>query len=193
MSNVNLVGLQPTNDDIEAKSIEDNLKHQFYENLKLAIKWNRIDLAKSDIFTGEEDFRPSELIDLMEMALIQNKPEFVELLLENGVSLRKEFLTAARLFNLYNSKIVRVFFYFIFSTLFIKEYIFKKIRTLEKKAPLFQLFDKRDSRLHPITFSDIKVALKEKFFDSSEPCFLPKTNFYQVNLFYLYTVNLAFK
>lgn len=97
----------------------NNLKHQFYENLKLAIKWNRIDLAKSDIFTGEEDFRPSELIDLMEMALIQNKPEFVELLLENGVSLRKEFLTATRLFNLYNSKIVREFFYFIFLTLFI--------------------------------------------------------------------------
>jgi hypothetical protein len=38
----------------------------------------------------------------MEMALIQNKPKFVELLLENGLNL-KSFLTIKRLYFLYNS------------------------------------------------------------------------------------------
>ena len=66
------------------------------------MKWNRIDLAKSDIFTGEETFKPEQLLNLMEMALIENKPEFVELLLENGVNL-KTFLKTRRLYYLYNS------------------------------------------------------------------------------------------
>jgi hypothetical protein len=39
-------------------------------------------LAKSDIFTGEEKFEPNQLDNLMELALIENKPNFVELLLE---------------------------------------------------------------------------------------------------------------
>jgi hypothetical protein len=43
-----------------------------------------------------------ELNILMEMALVQNKPEFVELLLENGLNL-KSFLTIRRLCFLYNS------------------------------------------------------------------------------------------
>ena len=68
----------------------------------MALKWNRIDLAKTDIFTGEETFKSEQLMNLMEMALIENKPEFVELLLENGVNL-KAFLKTRRLYYLYNS------------------------------------------------------------------------------------------
>lgn len=45
----------------------------------------------------------SELNTLMEMALLQNKPKFVELLLENGANLRS-FLTIKRLLFLYNSQ-----------------------------------------------------------------------------------------
>ena len=58
--------------------------------------------AKSDIFTGEEMFEPIQLENLMELALIENKPNFVELLLENGLNL-KSFLTQRRLIFLYNS------------------------------------------------------------------------------------------
>lgn len=46
----------------------------------------------------------------MELALLQNKPEFVELLLENGVNLNS-FLKIRRLYFLYNSYIVKTFFY----------------------------------------------------------------------------------
>jgi hypothetical protein len=77
-------------------------KNKYYENLKLALQWNRSDIAKTDIFTGEEEFKSYQLAHLMEMALIQNKPKFVELLLENGLNL-KSFLTVRRLCFLYNS------------------------------------------------------------------------------------------
>ena len=85
-------------------------KNKYYENLKLALQWNRDDIAKTDIFTGEEDFKPYQLSNLMEMALIQNKPKFVELLLENGLNL-KSFLTVKRLYFLYNSHKVNIFIY----------------------------------------------------------------------------------
>lgn len=81
--------------------------------MKLALQWNRDDIAKSDIFTGEEEFKSHQLANLMEMALLQNKPRFVELLLENGLNL-KSFLTIRRLCFLYNSFKVPI----IYSTLF---------------------------------------------------------------------------
>lgn len=71
--------------------------------MKLALQWNRDDIAKTDIFTGEEEFKPHQLANLMEIALLQNKPKFVELLLENGLNL-KSFLSAKRLLFLYNSQ-----------------------------------------------------------------------------------------
>ena len=75
--------------------------------MKLALYWNRIDIAKSDIFTGEEIFDSTQLSKLLEIALIDDKPEFVKLLLENGTSL-ESFLTYGRLYYLYNAKSVRI-------------------------------------------------------------------------------------
>jgi hypothetical protein len=77
-------------------------KMRYYRNLKLALHWNRDDIAKDEIFTGEEDFTSHQLNRLMELALLDNKPKFVELLLENGLNL-KDFLTVKRLLFLYNS------------------------------------------------------------------------------------------
>ena len=80
----------------------------------LALKWNRIDMAmKNELFSGE--YRPSqaELSKLLEIALIENKPEFVKLLLENGTNL-KTFLTYGRLYYLYNSSKVNFWVQLIF-------------------------------------------------------------------------------
>ena len=74
----------------------------------MAIQWNSVDIAKSDIFTGEEEFKPNQLNNLMEIALVENKPKFVKLLLENGLNL-KTFLTYRRLIFLYNSQKVNIF------------------------------------------------------------------------------------
>uniref|UniRef100_A0A3Q3KGY4 Transient receptor potential cation channel, subfamily M, member 2 n=1 Tax=Mastacembelus armatus TaxID=205130 RepID=A0A3Q3KGY4_9TELE len=59
--------------------------------LELAIAWNRVDIAETEIFTEDSQWESSELHWAMFSALVGNKPEFVRLLLENGVSLR-EFL-----------------------------------------------------------------------------------------------------
>jgi hypothetical protein len=90
----------------------------------------------------------------MEMALIQNKPEFVELLLENGLNL-KSFLTVRRLYFLYNST---------------------KIKSDAKKAPLFQLYKKKYSPKNGpliITFKGILKFLKDYLFEDFNPNFLP--------------------
>jgi len=61
---------------------------QYYENLKLSLQWNRVDIAKSEIFTGEEEFTDSQRTHLL------------------GINL-KTFLSKRRLYYLYNSQIVR--------------------------------------------------------------------------------------
>lgn len=128
-------------------------KNQDFENLKLALQWNRDDIAKTDIFTGEEEFKQHQIASLMEMALLQNKPKFVELLLENGLNL-KSFLTVKRLLFLYNSQ---------------------KMRFLAKKAPLFQLFRKKylpDKNRLIITGEGLKKFLKDYLFEDFKPHFL---------------------
>ena len=85
-------------------------KNESFENLRLALQWNRIDIAKSDIFNGEEKFTSEQLFKLLEIALVEDKPEFVALLIENGVFL-EQFLTYGRLYYLYNSfKVIFVLF-----------------------------------------------------------------------------------
>uniref|UniRef100_A0A669CAS4 Transient receptor potential cation channel, subfamily M, member 2 n=1 Tax=Oreochromis niloticus TaxID=8128 RepID=A0A669CAS4_ORENI len=56
--------------------------------LELAINWNRVDIAETEIFTEESQWKSSDLHWAMFSALAGNKPQFVSLLLENGVSLR---------------------------------------------------------------------------------------------------------
>uniref|UniRef100_A0A8D3ADL1 Transient receptor potential cation channel, subfamily M, member 2 n=1 Tax=Scophthalmus maximus TaxID=52904 RepID=A0A8D3ADL1_SCOMX len=55
--------------------------------LELAIAWNRVDIAESEIFTEESQWKSSDLHWAMFSALVGHKPQFVRLLLENGVSL----------------------------------------------------------------------------------------------------------
>ncbi|KAM4626692.1 transient receptor potential cation channel subfamily M member 2 [Discoglossus pictus] len=80
--------------------------HQGHENwdhqLKLAVAWNRVDIARSEIFTDEHQWKPSDLHPVMTAALIGNKPDFVNLFLEHGVCLR-EYATQEVLINLYNN------------------------------------------------------------------------------------------
>lgn len=68
--------------------------------LNLALAWNRIDVAKSEIFTDETHWTTESLRDPMLAALLDDKTEFVELFLRNGLSMR-EFLTPQILCQLY--------------------------------------------------------------------------------------------
>ncbi|XP_078660979.1 transient receptor potential cation channel subfamily M member-like 2 isoform X2 [Branchiostoma floridae x Branchiostoma belcheri] len=76
---------------------KDDYQHQ----LKLALAWNRSDIAETDIFTADRRWKQEELEDLMYSAILEDKVNFVKLFLENGVSL-KDFLTVRRLQKLYS-------------------------------------------------------------------------------------------
>ncbi|RVE58090.1 hypothetical protein OJAV_G00205850 [Oryzias javanicus] len=52
--------------------------------LELAIAWNRVDIAKTEIFTEESLWSSADLHQAMFSALVGNKPQFVRLLLENA-------------------------------------------------------------------------------------------------------------
>ncbi|XP_052253945.1 transient receptor potential cation channel subfamily M member-like 2 isoform X3 [Dreissena polymorpha] len=76
-------------------------KNQVMDQLRLALAWNRIDVAKSDIFTDDKQWPTGRLDDVMFSAIQLNRVDFIELFLDHGVSL-KEFLTKKRLLQLYN-------------------------------------------------------------------------------------------
>jgi hypothetical protein len=81
----------------------------------------------------------------MQIALIENKPEFVELLLENGVDLNS-YLKTRNLYYLYNSHyvIIKSFNLYLQNNLTLFQFI--KIKTIEKKSPLFQFYKKKISK-----------------------------------------------
>ncbi|XP_075054579.1 transient receptor potential cation channel subfamily M member 2-like [Mixophyes fleayi] len=72
------------------------------EQLKLAVSWNRTDIAETQIFTEAWTWKPSDLYPYLKVSLIEDKPAFVRLFLEHGVSL-SEFLTWDMLTYLYNN------------------------------------------------------------------------------------------
>uniref|UniRef100_A0A4W6G5S7 Transient receptor potential melastatin 4b3 n=1 Tax=Lates calcarifer TaxID=8187 RepID=A0A4W6G5S7_LATCA len=74
----------------------------YNEELKLAVTWNRVDIAKSELFNGDIQWRYEDLEDSMTDALINDKPEFVRLFTENGLNIL-DYLTYGRLESLYRS------------------------------------------------------------------------------------------
>jgi hypothetical protein len=98
------------------KAFLDSRKNSSFDVLKLALQWNQIDVVlKNDIFSGSEALEPYQLEKLLEIAMIENKPEFVKLLLDNGTNLTT-FLTYGRLYYLYNAKQVHNFHFIIKKT-----------------------------------------------------------------------------
>ncbi|KAK7880325.1 hypothetical protein WMY93_033041 [Mugilogobius chulae] len=83
-----------------SRSGEGVVSDDSQRQLELAVAWNRVDIANTEIFTDESQWKSEQLHSAMLSALVGNKPEFVSLLLENGVSLR-DFLQEDVLCDLY--------------------------------------------------------------------------------------------
>ncbi|KAI1718715.1 ion transport protein [Ditylenchus destructor] len=73
------------------------------DQLSLTLAWDRVDIAKAEIFQDGQEWPMQSLYSAMFDALTLNRVEFVQLLLENGVSMKK-FLTIGRLEQLYNAE-----------------------------------------------------------------------------------------
>ncbi|CAG0882990.1 unnamed protein product [Darwinula stevensoni] len=74
------------------------------DQLALALTWNRVDIARSQLFVYGQEWARGSLEDAMMQALIHDRLDFVKLLLENGVAISR-FLTIQRLEELYNVKV----------------------------------------------------------------------------------------
>nr|XP_057944966.1 transient receptor potential cation channel subfamily M member 5 isoform X1 [Doryrhamphus excisus] len=85
---------------VKACKSQSQEAQDFLDELKLAVAWNRVDIAKSDIFNGDVEWKACNLQEVMMDALINDKPDFVRLFVDNGVNLG-EFLTYGRLQELY--------------------------------------------------------------------------------------------
>ncbi|XP_032358536.1 transient receptor potential cation channel subfamily M member 4 [Etheostoma spectabile] len=74
----------------------------YNDELKLAVTWNRVGFAKSELFNGDIQWKYEDLEDSMTDALINNKPQFVRLFAENGLNIL-DYLTYGKLESLYCS------------------------------------------------------------------------------------------
>ncbi|XP_059174640.1 transient receptor potential cation channel subfamily M member-like 2 [Physella acuta] len=70
--------------------------------LNLAFTWNRADIAQEEIFREDVIWKEGSLAEFLTKALIENKVEFVKLLLNNGI-IMQEYLTKTKLEALYKS------------------------------------------------------------------------------------------
>ncbi|XP_064169096.1 transient receptor potential cation channel subfamily M member 5 isoform X1 [Anguilla rostrata] len=87
---------------VKACKSQSQEAQDFLDELKLAVAWNHVDIAKSEIFNGDVEWRACDLEEVMMDALVNDKPDFVRLFVDNGVNLG-EFLTYGRLQELYCS------------------------------------------------------------------------------------------
>ena len=58
-----------------------------FRYLELTLKWDKVAIAKTDIFNGKENFSKDEYLKLMTQALVYDRPDFVKLLIDNNINL----------------------------------------------------------------------------------------------------------
>lgn len=74
---------------------------QLKDQLQLALAWNRSDIAAEKILLEDITWETGSLDSIMTKALMDDKVDFVKLLMQNGVVMQ-EYLTVSRLEELYN-------------------------------------------------------------------------------------------
>ncbi|CAF3942154.1 unnamed protein product, partial [Rotaria sp. Silwood1] len=79
-----------------------NHKTSALEQFRLTLSWNRPDIAQTCLLTKRLELTQAQLDVCMFEALVDNRVEYIKLLIENGVSI-KNFLTFNRLQALYNA------------------------------------------------------------------------------------------
>nr|XP_015193971.1 PREDICTED: transient receptor potential cation channel subfamily M member 5 [Lepisosteus oculatus] len=87
---------------VKACKSQSQEAQDYLDELKLAVAWNKVDIAKSEIFNGDVEWRACDLEEVMMDALVNNKPDFVKLFVDNGINMN-EFMTYGKLQDLYCS------------------------------------------------------------------------------------------
>ncbi|GMT24127.1 hypothetical protein PFISCL1PPCAC_15424 [Pristionchus fissidentatus] len=105
--------------DIDHAIFAALIKGTKVDQLKLALTWNRVDIARTHIFGGsivssfhffiflipfDQEWKESEMHEALMFALLHDRVEFVRLIMEKGVAMQS-FLTFERLERLYNTQL----------------------------------------------------------------------------------------
>ncbi|XP_055084911.1 transient receptor potential cation channel subfamily M member 5 isoform X2 [Periophthalmus magnuspinnatus] len=146
---------------VKACKSQSQEAQDFLDELKLAVAWNRVDIAKSDIFNGDVEWKACDLEEVMMDALINDKPDFVRLFVDNGVNLG-EFLTYGRLQELYWSIPEKSLLY----NLLLKKYEEKQLllgAARTKGPPVYHPADQIKPRF---TLLEVAKVLKDFLHDS---------------------------
>ncbi|XP_051920047.1 transient receptor potential cation channel subfamily M member 5 [Hippocampus zosterae] len=148
---------------VKACKSQSQEAQDFLDELKLAVAWNRVDIAKSDIFNGDVEWKACDLEEVMMDALINDKPDFVRLFVDNGVNLG-EFLTYGRLQELYWSVSEKS----LLHNLLLKKYEEKQrlLGTGRTPGPPGQCMFEQGERKPRFTLYEVAKVLKDFLHDS---------------------------
>ncbi|XP_027557816.1 transient receptor potential cation channel subfamily M member 5 [Neopelma chrysocephalum] len=143
---------------VKACKSQSQEAQEYLDELKLAVAWNRVDIAKSEIFNGDVEWKSCDLEEVMMDALVNDKPEFVKLFIDNGANIY-EFLTYSRLQRLYCSISQKCLLY---------ELLLKKHE--ENKLTLAGLTGQQENEQQDIcpffTLSEVSRVLKDFLHDA---------------------------
>ncbi|XP_051572707.1 transient receptor potential cation channel subfamily M member 4-like isoform X2 [Myxocyprinus asiaticus] len=85
---------------VRAAKQNSNDASEYIEKLKLAVAWNKVDFAKSELFNDNINWKYKDVEMAISDALLNDKPQFVRLFVENGLNIL-DYLTYCRLERLY--------------------------------------------------------------------------------------------
>uniref|UniRef100_A0A4W3HLK6 Transient receptor potential cation channel, subfamily M, member 5 n=1 Tax=Callorhinchus milii TaxID=7868 RepID=A0A4W3HLK6_CALMI len=148
---------------VKACKSQSQEAHEYLDELKLAVAWNRVDIAKSEIFNGDVEWKSRDLEEAMLDALVNDKPDFVRLFIENGMNLR-DFLTYGRLQELYCSISQKSLLY----ELLLKKHEEQRLTIAGMNAALHR--DSLDTRTK-FTLHEVAKVLKDFLHDAGKEFF----------------------
>lgn len=155
-------------------SLMDRTQHtERSSQLSLALKWNRIDVAKAKIFgsAAASDAAPLELWPFFVEAVITDKPEFVRLFIEYGLDV-KSSMTVIDLADIYQRTVSGwvgwLDLYFVTRMVFLQ---------VQSNTLLFRLlhYDCMKLKQNPLSLADIYKIIKEATRGFDHPLYSTET------------------
>ncbi|XP_066557168.1 transient receptor potential cation channel subfamily M member 5 isoform X2 [Amia ocellicauda] len=142
---------------VKACKSQSQEAQDYLDELKLAVAWNKVDIAKSEIFNGDVEWRACDLEEVMMDALVNNKPDFVKLFVDNGINMH-EFMTYGKLQDLYCSISEKC----LLHELLLKKHEEKQLLLATRNANLHECVVKKSR----FTLYEVSKVLKDFLHDS---------------------------
>ncbi|XP_072174396.1 transient receptor potential cation channel subfamily M member-like 2 [Diadema setosum] len=121
-------------------------KGRMLDQLRLALIWNRVDVAKREIFTDDREWGKGQLNEALHYAIVNNQVSFVDLFMDQGVNF-KEYLTVKELTLLYNE--------------------------IRNNTLLFELLEKQRGKSNiKFNLEHVGKVIRDLTFDTYEPLYL---------------------